>query len=242
MANLQVVPGQKMSTNVPYMDPEERELIQNAPKVYLWNPSPRTFIDYRGALGRRVVTPCVAGEKLSEPLVIDGWLPETAVDQVDGSTVLLKWLKTSGRKVALEIAKANEKYGVFVSDGPVPTDEEIDAATGKLHATYSALVREADEKAQVNGGMELGDNGKYQAAITKDHIEAARVLGLNPSWAKIQGKMIECEGCGQPVTPNAVRCPHPGCGAILNEEKARKLFPHLFMQEKKMRKSAEEAA
>lgn len=227
--------------------PEPMRLAINQGRSYIFNVGPWQHSISLGSMGTFVIPACPEGADVSPTLKFRGedgipsLIPETVVDAVEGFEVTYKWdFSTEGAKVAKNILGltgfANEsanltRYGVFIAAGPVPTEAEKSAAREQLEALYDKRVREADQKHEVNGGMEVGDNGVNYPGITKDHIQAANALGLDRPWARRNSKMIPCLGCGQSVSPIAVRCPHAGCGAILDEVKARQLFPHLYAHE-----------
>jgi hypothetical protein len=218
-------------------------------RIHIFNVGPWSYTRPMGSLGTFFIPGCSEDDDCSGPLTYQGKpglpsiLPESIVDAVDGRTVTYKWdLTTEGAKLARDIIGVSAfrdssdnltQYGVFIAAGAEPTEEEIEAAHDKLNAHYDKLVRYADGAFEVNGGMEVGDNGKSYSGITRDHINACRALGLDRPWARKNAKMVPCEGCGQPVAVDAVRCHHGGCGAILDEERARKLFPHLYAHEAK---------
>ena len=236
--SLQVLPGQTLNARVPYIDREELMERAEAPKVYIYNLSPKQFVHYAGTLGRFIVPDCKEGAELSAPLVIDGWLKETGVDSVEGRDIQFKWLWTSGRKLAQDIIGVGPhktelqrltKYGVFVSASQIPTEEEFAAAKAELNKTYDALIKEADDKYQVNGGMEMGDDGKYHSAITVDHITAARYRGVKRPWlfaARTEMKM--CDECGTENLFTAGFCKQ--CDNLLNEEAAKRKFPARYAE------------
>jgi hypothetical protein len=220
-------------------------LVMEQNKVYIFNVGPWAYTRHHGTQGSFFIPACRPEEDCSGPLLYHGkpglpsLIPESVVDAVNGRSVTYKWdLTMEGAKLALDIVGKSAfrdssddltQYGVFIAEGAVATEEEIDAAHDRLNEHYDKLVRYADGAFEVNGGMEIGDNGKSYSGITKDHVNAARALGLDRPWARKNAKQVPCEACGQPVAVNAVRCHHAGCGAILDEEKARRLFPHLYV-------------
>lgn len=222
-------------------------LMMEQNKTFIFNVGPWQWSRPQGSLGVFFIPACTEGEEVSGCLHYQGRpglpsiIPESIVDAVDGRSVSYKWdLTTEGAKLALDLIGKGAfrdssddltQYGVFIAAGPVPTETEIEAAQAKLDEYYGKLVRYADQANEVNGGMETGENGKSFSGITLDHVKAARALGLDRPWARKNAKMVPCEACGQPVAPTAVRCHHDGCGAILDETKARRLFPHLYAHE-----------
>lgn len=244
------LPETILSRNVPNIPAPMRSMIEQR-TVFIFNVGPHQYPRYQGSLGTFFIPACPEGEEVSGPLMYQGkpglpsLVPESVVEAVDGRTVTYKWDFTcEGHKLALDLIGKSAfrdasddltQYGVFIAKGSVPTQDEIDAARAKWEATCGERVRRADQNFEVNGGMEQGDNGKSYPGITKDDVTAARVLGLDRPWARKNAKMIPCLGCGQSVAPSAVRCHHNGCGAILDEVKARQLFPHLYAHEAEKR-------
>lgn len=237
MPDAATVLGVKVNHNLPAI-PRVMADLMDSQRFYVFNVGPKQF-DIPHSAGRFIIPPCPEGADYSEAVKFMGKpgipaiVPQTIVANVDGTRVQHDWdFKLTGQEVIKDLLGFGEndrrKYGVFLAAGPVPTQAEIDKAIEHLHAYYDTLVAQADKAYEINGGQEIGDDGRSHSAIGPDHVLALKALGLDRPWARKNAKMVACEGCGQPVNPNAVRCPHTGCGAILNEEKARKLFPHLF--------------
>lgn len=109
--------------------------------------------------------------------------------------------------------------GVFViTEGARPSKEELAEAHEKLKAFCEHYVFIAD------GDFEVMRNSKMIPGFAR---KAAKILNLDKPYAIDTTRMVNCIGCGKGVSPNAVRCPH--CEAILDEAKARKIYPHLFI-------------
>ncbi len=240
------IPGTRMHLNIPPIPPPMLQAMEQN-RTYIFNVGPVEHMRSMGTMGRFVIPACSEGEKVAGPVSyqgkagIPGIVPETVVKAVEGRKVEYGWdFNTTGHALARDIigtaafhdASDNlTQYGVFIAAGEEPTEEEMEAARAKLHAHYEKLVRFADEAYELNGATELGENGKSYSSITQDHVKAAKILGLERPWVRKNVKMVPCDGCGKPVLPTAVRCPNVDCGAILNEERARKLFPHLYAHE-----------
>lgn len=237
---------QKTTHNLPKI-PAPMQAVMNQGRTYIFNVGPRQHSVSLGSMGTFIVPACPEDADCSPSLRFRGEdgipsiVPETVVDAVEGFSVTYKWdFSTEGARVAKNIVGLTgfahisadlTRFGVFLSTNAVPTEAEKSAAREKLADTYDARVREADQKFEINGGMETGENGVSYPGITQDHIQACKALGLDRPWARKNAKMIPCLGCGQPVAPGAVRCHHGGCGAILDEARARQLFPHLYAHE-----------
>jgi len=210
---------------------------QNRLYIFSVNPHPQTA---DAGMEKYTVPACAKGAKVSEPLVVPGIYFYTDVASADGFDTTYKWSTIEGRDLAQDILgtalgkdPTNDltRLGVFLSLTPEPTDEQIDAARGRLHDRYGALAQEADRQYEINGGQEVV-NGIARSNIAPQHIEAARALGLDKPWArKISTALVECPACEEMVKPGAAICSH--CEAILDEAKARKYFPHKFQEEKR---------
>lgn len=246
MPDFAIDPHKKTNHNVPKI-PASIRTVMDQGRSYIFNVGPWQHSVSLGSLGTFIIPACPEGDDVSPTLKFRGEdgipsiVPETVVDAVEGYSVTYKWdFTTEGSRVAKNIVGLTgfahvsadlTRFGVFIAAGPVPTAAEKAGAHEKLEALYDARVREADQKFEINGGMETGDNGISYPGITKDNIQACNALGLDRPWARKNAKMIPCLGCGQSVAPSAVRCHHNGCGAILDEAKARQLFPHLYAHE-----------
>lgn len=242
-----LVPELNRQTNVPPMPPAMAAAMEQN-KVYIFNVGPKQWSRPMGSLGSFIIPACELGERYSKALMYRGSeglpsiIPETVVKTVEGTTIEMAWnFDTEGKKLAMDIVgfgafHAEDEdlrpYGVFIAGGPVPTELEIDEANARLNDRYDKLVRAADQMFQVNGGMQTGDNGVSYPGITQDHVEAVKALGLDRPWARINKRMESCPACARPIPVGAIRCTHAECGAVLDEEKARKFFPHLYAGER----------
>jgi hypothetical protein len=245
MADVQWQPGFRYNPRVPQIDSDERRQAEETPAVYIWNVSPREFIENRGSLGRFLIPACPEGEEVSKPLIVAGWLFETLPDHIEGSDTTYKWVKTSGKKLAQDImgigpnkhdSQRYVRFGVFISEGTYPTEQEVFAAREHLDTYYREIVRKADELYEVNGGMEADERGVPRMAITRDHIQACKALGLDRPWARKQAKMMLCDECGESNMPSAPRCKNSDCRKIFDEAKCRQRFPEMFAHEHEERR------
>lgn len=236
---MSMVPGQTINRNIPPMPPPMLAAMEVG-KTYIFNVGPKSHFRPQGTSGTFIIPACAEGEAYSPALEYHGkpglpsLVPETVVDAVEGSTVTYRWeFGTEGRKLALDIigksafrdASDNlEQYGVFIAAGPVPTEAELEVANAKLLEHYGKLVRVADQAFEINGGMEMGDNGKSYPGINQDHVKAAKALGLDRPWSRVTKKMDACWNCGRAVLTTAAKCFHEGCGAPLKSEAAKLKF------------------
>lgn len=235
---LEGLPGRRQEWRIPKMSKTMQEASERN-KVHIFNVGAKQWIQYMGGLGTFVIAACEEGKRYSKPCIVPGIIAET--NKKDGEIVRMP--EEEGAAVALDIigqgpfknqSQDLTKYGVFIAKGSTPTEEELEAAEEKRDAYYSGLIQEADSAFEVNGGMET-NNGHTQSNIQRHHIDAAKAMNVDRPWRKVQRRMDNCPECGGMVIPGAARCNNTGCGAILNEEKARKLFPHLFAAEPERR-------
>lgn len=243
MPKLQHMPDQQpVRRNIPPIPGHILSLMESD-KVYIFNVGPWEHVVRLGSLGTFTVPKCEDGEDVSKPLEyragqpgLPAVLPEC---NYQGDNTWSWSFDTTGRRVAQNILghagfshSSNDltKYGVFIAAGSVPTESEINAAREKLYALYDERVRQADQAFEINGGMEMV-NGTSVSTITKDHVQACKALGLEREWAKVNKRMVPCPACDESVKPGAAICQH--CDAILDEEKARKFFPHKFGKTRK---------
>lgn len=101
-----------------------------------------------------------------------------------------------------------------------PSEDAVEAAIRRMEENYNRLIEEA--KVFWMGG----DQGKRQIGNT--HRRAASYFELEFEWNQIYKSRVTCEGCGAKIPKNIAACPN--CNAILNEEKARKLWPERFLK------------
>jgi hypothetical protein len=107
--------------------------------------------------------------------------------------------------------------GVFVAKGPVPTDAELRENQARLIKFYQWGVAEGDKLWQQT----------RMVILIPDWIKrAADYLKLDRDWKTNVQPNLECPACGSRHKPNLAIC--SSCGAILDEEKARKFFPDRF--------------
>lgn len=113
------------------------------------------------------------------------------------------------------------KRGFFYTRNNPPHPAEIEAAKARLNGTYTELVQQA----------EAANATSQPKEINQDNRRAAKYLGVKADWNKKYIPTIECPNCGDPVSATmGIHNGAGGCGAIVNEEQARKLFPMMFME------------
>lgn len=212
-------------------------------KYFIFNVGPKEHVRHMGSFGRFVVPACPGGAEYGGPVMYRGkpglpsMLPETVVKAVDGRTVEYDWnFTTDGRKFANEILGVGAfhdatndltKHGVFLAAGHVPTGTEIEAAKQKLHILFDERVRLADQRYEINGGMET-HNGKSVYTITDDDVYACKALGLERPWARKNTKLELCDECGTGNLSTAAFCKQ--CDNMLNAEAAKRKFPAKYVE------------
>jgi hypothetical protein len=105
-------------------------------------------------------------------------------------------------------------FGVFVCEGSDPTKQELENAHNRLNAYFTQCVTAADSQWSASPRHDL---------ISGVAKRGGRWLKLNPEdhgWMSNFTKMDDCPACGTRIKPGVAIC--KGCGAILDEEKARK--------------------
>lgn len=115
-------------------------------------------------------------------------------------------------------------YGVFWSTSNPPEAEELAAARKRLEKTYRGeLERMAAAKTP------------DEARVMANNIShaAADYFGYSGSWhqsdirlQKPAASQVDCPNCAEKIAVGAAVCGK--CGAVLDEEKARKFFPDRF--------------
>lgn len=104
-------------------------------------------------------------------------------------------------------------WGVFASESPKPRQWELEEARKRLDNVFTQLVAAADQ-----------DWERYHRHdfIADTARVAAKNLGIEDrGWLVIARRKEKCPACGLELAAPDVAI-HPACGAILNDEKARK--------------------
>jgi len=102
-------------------------------------------------------------------------------------------------------------HGVFVAEGPAPTEAELTDARQKLEMFQRKLVANADLE------WERSHNPMF---ITDLERRAARELHLDKPWLYDPKPLAECPACGERVKAGVAVC--RTCRAVLDPEKAAK--------------------
>lgn len=116
-------------------------------------------------------------------------------------------------------------YGCFWSTNNPPLVEEVVAATKRMENTYK---KELEKLAAIES-----KNPEDARSVANDISHAAAdYFGVSTSWhrtdlvPKVKAGSIDCPNCSEKIAATAAVCRH--CSAIIDEPKARKLFPQMF--------------
>lgn len=191
--------------------------------VYIFNVGPKSWSRNLGSLGNFHVPACPKGAKVSEPLKIDGVVLEripTDMDRManryEEGIDIANDVMYIGRGYTPDLNR--EKWGLFISEVPKPTDARISAAKGELLKTYNRLVAEADNLERNNKRDQISDI----------HRDAAEALGVTKAWlAQTPYEASECPSCRKRIDTESVCCPE--CDAILDLEGAKRFFPQRYL-------------
>jgi hypothetical protein len=106
----------------------------------------------------------------------------------------------------------DSNFGVFVAEGEIPSDNELERAREKLAAFYRRLVAGADRE---------WERSHSYLFINDVERRAAHCLGLEKEWFYQARETVECPGCGEKIKPGVAVC--RTCRAILDPIKATRL-------------------
>ena len=172
--------------------------------------------------GQFVVEGCREGEKYRMTLVTD------RISRVDQGEKRTTELAVGALEIAHELARhingdiGDDSFmGVFVCERAEPTKEELEGARERLRAYYERVVLVADDDFQ---------RSRQSLLIPDFARRAAKALNLEKGYVQSSVRMEPCIGCGKPQREGIAMC--GDCGAILDEAKARKIYPHLFVEQR----------
>lgn len=224
MSNSREIAGQIDNMNRKHIAPLPKSLQTAAAafSIYVFNVGPDSFVRPVGT-GTYYVTGKQKGERYSKPVKI----PATVYTTIQTDTGM-RWEPSEGMDVAKDIVQVGKigdhsKFGLFISENEIPTDEEISAAEQARVDYLSGLVQAADEYYQVNGGMvtvSVRGNSITRSNIQEPHRAALKELGWTRPWASKNIQMAQCWNCGRSVMPTSAKCFNEGCGAPLKNQEA----------------------
>jgi endogenous inhibitor of DNA gyrase (YacG/DUF329 family) len=193
--------------------------------VYVFNVGPDKWERRLGSLGNYCVPACPEGKEVSAPLKIDGVILERVPDGGSMNKMMNRYeegmdvardLMFIGRGYSPELNR--ERWGLFISEKPVPEKAQIQKAKAELRKTYAKLVDEADNLERANKRADIGE----------PHRQAALALGVTKPWLATEPReATNCPACQKMVDIEAVSCPN--CSAILDWEKAKEFFPEKYL-------------
>lgn len=116
-----------------------------------------------------------------------------------------------GRTVAKAFIETFAERGIFLAEGDLPSEKELEEAEAKYHDFLRKMYEQGLTQWERYHRPELVDN---HAKI------AAHVFRANAPWGvpARSAVTIECEGCGEQISPKLAW--HAACGAIFDEERA----------------------
>ncbi len=178
-------------------------------QIYIFNVGPWDHDVMLGSWGTYHIPACEKGKPYAEAPPIPGIYHEPIpvnesnfqLEGIEGSYFADQVLGT-GKNLAWNTSLV--RLGVFRSNNPKPTDDEIMAAMELLSEEYHRLFEEA-ETAYAQGPKQFEEvvgNGVK-------HKLAARELGrTDAEWvkAKIAGKRKPCPNCGEYAEPQVISC------------------------------------
>lgn len=223
---------QRLMANLTPLTPKQ---IRDAERdqVSIFNVSNREY-RVQGPDKFYIIPACPEGEEVSEALVIPGFVYTTGVKRVHNIHAEYEWVAIDGVDVANDLvgtapfkdqSEDLTRFGVFIARGEQPTMAELAEAKRKWFARCDEKIREADSYFAINNGMVDIGQGRMVSNIGPDHIAAAKIMGVERAWSRLNPKMESCPFCGVSCLPGVAFCPN---GDIINEEKARMARPWLF--------------
>lgn len=228
MSNSREVAGAIDSLNRKNVEALPMSLVRAAEAyhIYVFNVGPDVFVRNIGT-GTYVVLGKKKGERYSDPVKIPATVYTTIVSDTG-----FRWAPSDGMDVAKDIVQIGKmsdltKFGLFISETEVPSEEQIAAAEQARVDMLSARVQDADQAYAVNAGMvtmTVGGNSVTISNIQDGHRAALKELGWSRPWATKNIQMAECWNCGRSVMPTSAKCFNEGCGAPLKNQEAIERF------------------
>ena len=118
------------------------------------------------------------------------------------------------------------QYGVFWSTHNPPLAEELDAARKRMEKSYRTELEKM-------AAIEARNPDEARSTANNLSHAAANYFRISTSWHRSdlgerrpETAQTDCPNCAEKIAVGAAVCRH--CGAVLDEEKARRLFPDRF--------------
>lgn len=195
--------------NSDYIIPEILDIVRTSPKVYIFSVCPHVIVE-----GLHVIPACAPGEDVSEPLVLDGYVAEIydrgektkGVNYIPGLQRAMDIIGALSGEPLSEYTSNHEWRGVFISQRPTPTKQQIQNARNKRKEYLLYLV-------------DHGNNLRATeptAKLQPFHYAAARELNVVTTWADKPKAQASCPYCGAGVSETAAKCPN--CREVINLE------------------------
>lgn len=187
--------------------------------IYVHSVSPDPFLRHVG-VGSYLVQGKQKGQRYAKPTKIPATVYTTCISDTGGFT----HKPSDGMDVAKDIVQIGQmsdytKFGLFISENEIPTEEELQAAEQARVDMLAKRVQDADEYYAVNGGVESTPRGT-RSNIQDGHRAALKELGWDRPWAAKNVQMAQCWNCGRSVLPTSAKCFNEGCGAPLKNQEA----------------------
>jgi hypothetical protein len=245
-----IAQGHARERNQAFFPNDIREIADNfsptSIPIYVYNVSPLEFNEPRYPNHPHMwIKPCPAAKEYVLVNSITHPFPENYRDE--NGNLLVRW--TNGyREATRMLSPANpgsdqnwqtvdpmnvggnlNNFGVFWSVHNPPLPEELAAGRDRLGKTFKA---ELAELSKIESGV--GGTAEAQARANNISHAAANYFGTSHSWHRSDlipkgakaGATIECPNCMEQIAAIAAVCRH--CDAVLDEDKARRLFPDRF--------------
>jgi hypothetical protein len=188
--------------------------------LYIFNVGPQGWPRSLGSLGNFYVPGCAEGEEVSKPLKIPGMILERVAIDMDKMSNRYE----NGIDVANDILYIGrgytpdlnrERWGLFISETPKASKEQINQAKGELRKTCAKLIEAADVLERANKRDQIGDQARW----------AARYLGVAKVWLSDAEprEAGNCPACQAMIDIESVKCPK--CSAVLDWERAKEFYP-----------------
>ena len=189
--------------------------------VYLINLSDQTFTFGR-TYGQYTILGCQDGEEFTATevrgrLEVMDEGDEKYGQQLTEAQDIAEDLASNANDHMLTAPDGDSFIGVFVSPTNPPPAKLLKSMQTRLLAFYNSQVQLADA---------FWDSPADHKQISSLHRRAAKATGQTRPWTYQVTNMIECPGCATSLPATVAIC--KTCDAIIDETKARKLYPWRF--------------